>query len=107
MNKVCRYCGKPATRWSGVDLYNIDFKKNKLICIGPQYCCDACDHDNKWIPIGTERQYEKFAKSKRVRPKTGDILTRIQQSCVNKQQDTRTFEVLDDEVLEDDSECSN
>lgn len=73
----CRYCGDTATRWSGVDLYTFDFKNQTLICLGPGYCCDNCDKDNKWIPIGEHRQFEKYIKPKRRRVNTANILSKL------------------------------
>jgi len=76
----CRYCGKKATRWSGVDIYVFDFKTGILVCIGPGYCCDDCDKDNNWIPIGEKRCWSKYEKQKRQRVRSSDILKKLQES---------------------------
>ena len=92
MEHKCRYCGAPATRWSGVDIYHYDFKLNSLKCVGPGYCCDSCDKDGNWIPIGEKRKPEKFIKPKRRRSQSSDMIFRVQQASLNSNQGSRTWD---------------
>ena len=69
----CRYCGAPATRYSGVSVSRYDFKTHSIYHIGIQYCCSKCDKDNRWFPIGMPVVPQKIPpRKRRVRGKFGD-----------------------------------
>lgn len=99
MNHKCRYCEAVATRWSGVDIYVFDFKTETLVCIGPGYCCDKCDKDNKWVPIGQERKPEKFVKQKRTRMRSSDILSKLQKSEDDESEGSGEVATLDEDGI--------
>ena len=68
---VCRYCGKPATRWSGVDVKFVR-KDCTIKNLGILYCCDTCNPNGRWFKLGEPVTPEPLVRERRRRRKRRD-----------------------------------
>jgi len=67
----CRYCGRPATRWSGIPVKRV-LQDMTVEDLGILYSCETCNPAGKWPAIGDPVQLEKFTKQPRTRRKRVD-----------------------------------